>query len=243
MLLPIALVATVPGWGGFGRYLYVPLAMTALALAELGLLAQRRFFDRQPRLRWGVPVIVVAVLIFELLGLQRALWVYTNQENLARGAIEIFPDGPDGWEWLGTVYMERGELEAAREYYREATERGPALFRPRHNFAMALYYTGSPADALEQLEILDSLHLPTAPGSKVAVLALMELGRWDEATVHLVESLDREPEDPGLAEAAARLLAAHPQPESLRTWLISELEKPEHAGAASVIGPSLSAPR
>jgi len=243
MLLPIALVATVPGWGGFGRYLYVPLAMTAFALAEAGTLVHRYLAARRPRFRWAVPVIVSVVLIVELFGLHRALRVYANQENLARAAIEVFSEGPDGWEWLGNVYMDRGELDVAREYYREATERGPELFRPRHNLAMALYYTGYPAEALEQLEILESFHPPTSPGSKMAVLALIELDRWDEATVRLVESLDREPGDPGLAEAAIRLLASHPRPEALRDWLISELEKPEHAGAASAIGSLLSAPR
>jgi tetratricopeptide (TPR) repeat protein len=243
MLLPIALVATVPGWGGFGRYLYVPLAVTALALAELGLLAHRKLAAHRPRFRWAVPTLVSLVLIIELFGLHRALWVYADQENLARAAIEIFPDGPDGWEWLGTVHMERGELEAAREYYREATERGPELFRPRHNLAMALYYTGQPAAALEQLEILDSRHPPTAPGSKVAVLALMELGQWEEAAARLIAGLDREPGDPGLAEAAARLLVAHPQPDVLRNWLKQELEKPHHGGAASVVVPLLTGSR
>jgi tetratricopeptide (TPR) repeat protein len=243
MLLPIALVATVPGWGGFGRYLYVPLAATTLALGELGLLAHRKLSARQRRFRWAVPAIVSVVLIAELLGLQRALWVYANQENLARGAIEIFPNGPDGWEWLGTVYMERGDLEAAREYYREATQRGPELFRPRHNLAMALYYTGQPTAALEQLEILDALHPPTAPGSKVAVLALMELGRWEEAALRLIAGLDREPGNPDLAEVATRLLATHPQPEVLRSWLKVELAKSDHARAASVISPLLSAPQ
>lgn len=242
MLLPIALVATVPGWGGFGRYLYVPLAVTALALAEVGLWAHSKLTGRRPRFRRAVPAIVSVALIFELFGFNRALWVYANQENLARAAIEIFPDGPDGWEWLGTVYMERGELEVASEYYREATRRGPELFRPRHNLAMALYYTGQPAAALEQLEILDADHRPTAPGSRVAVLALLELGRWDEAAERLLASLDREPADPGLAEAAARLVAAHPQPEALRKWLRSELEKPEHAASASVIAPLISTP-
>jgi tetratricopeptide (TPR) repeat protein len=214
--------------------------MTALALAQVGVAVHRRLANRQPSLRWAMPVVVTSVLIIELFGFQHALSVYANQENLARAAIEIFPDGPDGWEWLGNVYMDRGDLETARECYRNATERGPELFRPRHNLAMALYYTGFPAEALGQLEILDSLHPPTAPGSSVAVLSLMELGRWDEASVRLLESLDREPDDPGLAEVAERLLAAHPRPETFRTWLVAELEKPEHQGAARVIGPMLS---
>jgi tetratricopeptide (TPR) repeat protein len=239
MLLPIALVATVPGWGGFGRYLYLPLAITALALAELVQWAHRALAIRKPRLRWAVPLIVMTALIVEQVGLRRALWVYANQENLAHAAIEIFPDGPDGWEWLGNVHIEKGEIEEARECFREATERGPELFRPRHNLAAALLYTGRPAEALEQLEILDSLHPPTAPGSKVAVTALMNLGRWDEAASRLVDSLDRDPGYAPLVETAVRLLSEHPRPDELRAWLSQELARSEHRQSASVILPMI----
>jgi tetratricopeptide (TPR) repeat protein len=239
MLLPIALVATVPGWGGFGRYLYLPLAISALALAEFGLRAYRTLVINSPRLRWAVPLIVATALIVEQVGLRHALWVYSNQENLAHAAIEIFPDGPDGWEWLGNVHIEKGELEEARECFRKATERGPELFRPRHNLAAALLYTGRPAEALKQLEILNSLHPPTAPGSMVAVTALMELGRWGEATTRLVESLDRDPGYGPLEETAARLLSEHPRPDELRLWLSQELARPEHHQSAGVILPMI----
>jgi hypothetical protein len=239
MLAPIALVATVPGWGGFGRYLYVPLAVTSLALADLGLAAHTKLETSRPLFRWAVPAIVAVVIISEIVGLQRALHVYANQENLARAAIEIFPDGPDGWEWLGNVYLDRGELEAARECYREATERAPELYRPRHNLAAALLYTGHPAEALEQLEILNSLHPPTGPGSKVAVDALMALGRWDEAGERLVLSLDRDPNYGPLGETASRLLDQHPHQTEFRAWLEYELGLPEHRKAAIVLRPML----
>ena len=239
MLLPIALVATVPGWGGFGRYLYVPLAITSLALAELGLKVQRTLVISRPHLRWAVPLIVVTALIVEQIGLRHALWVYANQENLAQAAIEIYPDGPDGWEWLGNVHIEKGELEEASVCFQKATERGPELFRPRHNLAAALLYTGRPAEALEQLEILNSLHPPTAPGAKVAVTALMELGRWEEASSCLVESLDRDPGYVPLVDMATRLLSEHPRPDELRLWLSEELALSEHRQSASVILPML----
>jgi hypothetical protein len=239
MLLPIALVATVPGWGGFGRYLYVPLAISALALAELGLWAHRALKATRPNLWWAVPLIVVTTLAVEQVGLRHALGVYSNQENLAYAAIEIFPEGPDGWEWLGNVHIEKDELEEARECFRKATERGPELFRPRHNLAAALLYTGQPAEALEQLEILNSLHPPTAPGSMVAVTALMELGQWDEAATRLVDSLDRDPGYAPLEDTAARLLLEHPRPDELHAWLSQELARPEHRQSAAVILPMI----
>ncbi len=235
MIAPIALVASVPGWGGFGRYLYVPLAMSVLALAELGIVIHAWLIDRQPRLGWAVPAVVVAALVVGQIGLRHALWVYSNQENLARAAIEIYPDGPDAWEWLGNVYMERGDLRQALEYYRGATERGPDLFRPRHNLAAASLYTGDPQGALDELALLESRHPPTAMGSRIKVTALIELGRWDEAAAKLIEGFDNDPESPDLAAVAKRLLDDHPEPARLQDWLEIELAKPEHAGAARSI--------
>jgi len=235
MLAPIALVATVPGWGGFGRYLYVPLAFTALSLAQSTTVLWRR----QPRLRWAIALMLAAVLVVETIGLRHAFQVYSNQENLARAAIEIFPEGPDGWEWLGNVFLERGELEAALECYRDATDHGPELYRPRHNYAAALLYTGEPAAALEQLAILETFHPLPADATNVVVTALIELGRWDEAAKRLVEGLDRDPDNSSLAESAARMLAEHPRPDALRAWLSKELARPEHRPAAAVINPKL----
>ncbi len=215
MLAPIALVSTIPGWGGFGRYLYVPLAFLILALGQMGLAAQRWIASRRPRLRLATPVLIAAVLLVEQVGLRRALWAYSSQENLALSAIEIFPDGPDGYEWLGNVYIERGELEAAKRCFHQATERGPELYRPRHNLAAALLYTGHPAEALAQLAIAESIHGTTSDGSVIAVTALMELGRWDEATARLLDALDRDPGNPALRALARRLAAEHPRPEEL----------------------------
>ena len=239
MLAPIALVATVPGWGGFGRYLYVPLAFSALALAQAATALQRWFVHHHPRLRWAIPAMVAVVLVVEVIGLRHALWVYSTQENLARAAIEIFPDGPDGWEWLGNVFLERGELEAALECYKDATERGPELYRPRHNYAAALLYTGKPAAALEQLTILERYHPLIADATNVAVIALIDLRRWDEAADRLIGGLDRDPDDPALIKSAVRLLAEHPRPEELRAWLSEELARPKHRPAAAVINPML----
>jgi len=239
MLAPIALVATVPGWGGFGRYLYLPLAITTLALAQLAMVTQQWFVERKPTFRWAVPVVVAAVLTIEQVGLRHALWVYRNQENLARTAIEIFPQGPDGWEWLGNVYLDRENLPAALECYRAATERAPDLFRPRQNYAAALLYTGQPAEALEQLEILNARHPPTTAGATVAVTALVELGRWGEAARWLLGALDRDPASPELVTLAGRLITEHPQPDILRSVLLRELALPEHKTAATVLYPML----
>jgi tetratricopeptide (TPR) repeat protein len=220
MLAPIALVSTIPGWGGFGRYLYVPLAFLILALGEMALASQRWLLANRPRVRLAIPILVAAVLLVEQVGLRRALWAYSSQETLARSAIEIFPDGPDGYEWLGNVYVERGDLSAALRCFRQATERGPELYRPRHNLAAALLYTGHPKEALEQLAIAESRHGTTSDGSVIAVTAMMELGRWHEAATRLLDALEKDPEDPALHALARRLVAEHPRPEELPPRLL-----------------------
>ncbi|MFV2072178.1 MAG: glycosyltransferase family 39 protein [Thermoanaerobaculales bacterium] len=235
MLAPIAMVATVPGWGGFGRYLYLPLAFTSLALAEIGPYAHSWLSTNRPRLRWAIPLLVAVVLIVEQIGLRNALWVYANQENLARAAIEIFPDGPDGYEWLGNAFLARGDLPAALICYRQATERGPELYRPRHNLAAALLYTGRPEEALEQLAIAEALHGATSDGSTVVITALLRLRRWNEATDRLLDALERAPADPALRRLGARLLAEHPRPEALRARLAAELTSERRRHAAEVL--------
>ncbi len=240
MLAPIALVATVPGWGGFGRYLYLPLAVTTLALAQLAMVIRQWLVERQPTFRWAVPVVVLAVLIVEQVGLRHALWVYANQENLARAAIEIFPDGPDGWEWLGNVYLDREDLPAALECYRKATEKGPNLYRPRHNLAAALLFTGRSEEALSQIEILNALHPPTADRVVLKVTALINLERWDKAVLRLVEGLDLAPDYAPLSALAARLVTEHPRPDELEDLLSALLAQPEHRKAAAVIKPLLT---
>jgi tetratricopeptide (TPR) repeat protein len=217
--------------------------VTTLALAQLAMVIQRWLVEGQPAFRRALPVVVAIVLIVEQVGLRHALWVYATQENLARAAIEIFPDGPDGWEWLGNVYLDREDLPAALECYREATEKGPNLYRPRHNLAAALLFTGRPEEALAQIEILDALHPPTPDRTVLEVTALINLARWEEATRRLVEGLDLAPDYAPLSTLAARLVMEHPRPDELKKLLSELLARPEHQKAAAVIDPLLALQR
>jgi hypothetical protein len=202
MLAPIALVATVPGWGGFGRYLYVPWAFGALAVIGLATFVAVRLRPRSRVLVWlAVAVFVTA----ELIGARHALAVWRSQEALAEAAIEVYDAGPDAWEWLGNVHLERGDLAAAASCYAAAVERGPGLYRPRHNLAAALLYLGRPAEALEQLDIADSLGAANDRAAAVRVEALLALGRRAEAGVVLEDARRRWPESPRLEALGAQL--------------------------------------
>ena len=239
MMVPVALISTVPGWGGFGRYLYLPWGFTALAAAEIGrrLVGWLRY--RAPNLSWAVPAVVVVFLSVELLGLHHALEVYHSQENLARASIELAPHAPDGWDWLGNDYVEKGDLANAARCYAEAVAVAPELYRPRHNLATALLYLDRPAEALDHERIAEELHGPTTDGALVMISALIELGLWPEAEIRLLEGLDREPASPTLGKLQVRLLTEHPDPEAYRAWLAIQLEADPKRPAAAVIRPLL----
>ena len=239
MLVPVAIISTVPGWGGFGRYLYVPWGFSALALAAVVLQARRHLEDRGSGLAWTPTLVVVVFLGVELLGLNHALTVYRSQENLARASIELAPHAPDGWEWLGNHYAQSGDLANAVRCYSEAVAVAPDLYRPRHNLSAALLYTGSPAEALRHARIAEAGHGPTRDGAVVTVTALMELGRWDEAAEELLIDLDRYPTHHRLQEAQERLLAEHPDPQAYRGWLAAELAAAPDRPSAEVILPLL----
>ena len=205
MLAPIALVATVPGWGGFGRYLYVPWAFAAVATVAVAAAAAGRLGGRLAVLPWLAVGVFVAA---EVVGSRGALAAWRSQEALAEAAIEFYPAGPDAWEWLGNVHLERGDLAEAASCYAAAVARGPELYRPRHNLAAALLYLGRPAEALEQLDVADRLGGVTARAAVVRVEALLELGRIDEARDTLARALERWPDHDRLVELR-RLLTAH----------------------------------
>ena len=239
MMVPVALVSTVPGWGGFGRYLYLPWGFTALAVAETGRRLVEWFGHRAPRLRWAVPAVVVVFLFVELLGLQHALRVYRSQENLARASIELAPHAPDGWEWLGNHYVEEGDLENAARCYAEAVALAPDLYRPRHNLAAALFYLDRPSEAVEHELIAKEHHGVTADGTFIAVSALMELGRWNKAGRWLLMGLDQDPTNKALLELHFRLLDDHRSRHEYRSRLEAQLAAEPDRPAAAVIRSSL----
>ncbi len=240
MLAPVALVATVPGWGGFGRYLYVPWAFAALAAADVGRDVVAIVRRDRPRLLPVLGVLAVVYLAAQQVGLRTAMWTYSSQENLARSSIELRPRVPDGYLWLGNVYMERGELATALEYYREAVRLAPELYDARQNLAAALLVLGRPAEALAQVDVVEEQHGVTTESSVVRIRADMALGRWHEAGRRMLWILERDPSSRALADLQQELLRRHPQPQTYRRWLVEQLQRPDLAVAAGVVLPMIS---
>jgi hypothetical protein len=212
MLAPVALVTTAPGWGGFGRYLYLPWGFLLLAAGEAGRRLAPRLREGSPRL---IPIVAVATALFlalELVGLGRALEVYRSPESLARAAVELQPHAPEGWEWLGNHELEAGDLAAAAACYREAVAIEPSILRPRHNLAAALLFLGQPAEALDHARAVAELHGVAPDGAWVAASACLELGRREEAGRWIELGLAEAPADRRLLELRSRWLDPAPTP-------------------------------
>jgi tetratricopeptide (TPR) repeat protein len=193
VLAPVALVSTVPGWGRFARYIYLPWAFGACAAVELGMVAARRA-GRPARVVLVLVLVLAAWLGLQQVGLHRALQVYSSQEELARAAVAIDPDGPPGHEWLGNIWLERNDLRRALEQYRLAVAGDPSLYRPRLNMAACLLHLGRSEEALEQIDLLEARHGRTVHSCHVAVKALLRLGRVAEAKQRLRWALERAPD-------------------------------------------------
>jgi Flp pilus assembly protein TadD len=210
MLIPISLITTAPGWSGFGRYLYLPWGVTALACAEVLLRLRPLTKDGPFRLRFLLIGSVWVFLIVEVLALPRAIDVYHSQENLARASVELQPHAPDGWEWLGNHYLEKGDLPNAARCYAEAVAIEPTIERSRHNLAAALFYLGRPAEALEHQTAVAEIHGVTTDGAYIAGSASLALGLRDEAGRWINAGLELDPTDERLLELEARWLEGRP---------------------------------
>jgi tetratricopeptide (TPR) repeat protein len=238
MLVPIALITTEPGWGGFGRYLYLPWAFIALAVAQI--CGACLLTAASGRVR---TLLVFAISIFlglEIAGLRHAFAVYHSEESLARTSVELQPHAPDGWEWLGNHFLVTGDLVAAARCYRRAVDIEPGIERPRHNLAAALLHLGHPAEALEHERAVVEMHGITPEGAAVAASAAMSLERWDEAASWLVAGLDDAPRSDRLAELLRELLRRHPDRNALHDRLHDALAADPDRPAASVLRPLLS---
>lgn len=204
MLVPVALITTVPGWSGFGRYLYLPWGFVALACAEGALYLQPLIRAAAPRLRPVLGIVVAIFLALEVLGLRHALEIYHSQRNLALASVDLQSHAPDGWEWLGNHFLETGDLRNAARCYGEAVAIEPGIHRPRHNLAAALYYLGRPAEALEHETAVAAIYGVTADGAYIAASACLELEYWDDAGRWLAQGLDEDPANERLLELRSR---------------------------------------
>lgn len=198
-LVPVAIISTVL-WPGFGRYLYIPLAGLAWALAELGGELRAR------------PAIRAALGALHVLLLAALAWSFTDSfqdtERLYADAIAANPESAMAHGFLGITRYEERDLEAAIPPLARAVALDPDEHRYRIHLARALNATGRQEDATalarESIALFRGRR-EEAPYHLVVVNALREPDR-ELALRHLDRCLEVWPGRPDCQRARRFLL-------------------------------------
>lgn len=195
MVGPVALVAAVPGWGGYGRYLYLPAAFVVLGVAQL-----------LPDRRGGALAIVV--LMWHGMGMVAATDAWSSDEGLGQSQVRIAPELGVGHAWLGQLDLEAGRFEEAASHYGTAVAVDPDYHPAFHNLAAVLTRLGRGAGALAVLDDLEARHGIGPRSSFARGLALAQLGRLDDAAAVVEAALRAAPGDEDLRWLEGKLSEA-----------------------------------
>lgn len=126
------------------------------------------------------------------------------------GLLASHPDDANAVELLGSLELAEGHLPEAERRLRQALELDPLAERSRYELGELLRRSGRPGEALEQYEAA----LRTAPAMAEAhfgrCVALLALGRSEEATRALERARAALPGSRALALLQARWLAVPP---------------------------------
>lgn len=207
---PAALITTVDGWGGFGRYLYVPLAAAVLGGVQ-GLQA----VARHPRWRAGrgFALGIALVLLLEAWLIQGAQQDWQDDEALGLSAVRLRPEQGVGYTWVAQALQRGGGCEPALPWYQASVHRDPDYHPGFQNLVICLVHTGRSEDALTTVDALEARHGVGPKSGFARALAL--------------SALDRRPESRAVAERA--LKGAPGDPDLL--WVIEQLDAREEQGA------------
>ena len=231
MLAPVALVTTIPGWGGYGRYLYVPWLFTVLALVQVA-------GDRA----W-LPL-AGGLLLLHLTALPQAISDWRGDEALGLSQVRNAPDLGVGYGWLGQADFVNLDYLAAAAHFERAVEVDPSYHPAFQNLAISRIRLGQAVAALQVLDRLEELHGRGPRSSFARGLALAQLGDSEGAARVAVEALRRAPADPDLLWLLDNLRAHHPDRERFEAWLDALLSASSPAaGPGSGSGTSAPAPR
>jgi len=225
-LAPVALVATVDGWGGFGRYLYLPTAALLLAATQAVEVYS------PPRPAFAVALAVLFVL--QLTALPTVANDWSSQEALSESGIRQAPQVGVHWGWLGKVRVKQGRYEEAIQLFETAESLCPEYADAWVCHADALRRMGRCPDAYATIARKEEVLGPGPRTELVASLCLTDEQRYDEAMARLVAALDAGG-SPQLEALATELVKVHPGRWDFRDRLRSQLAAPEHAAAARVL--------
>lgn len=206
MLAPVSLVTVQDGWGGFGRYLYLPWGLLALAGAQAGLsLARGR----------GVAALALALALAgaELVAAPSALAAWGTQRGMAEAAVAAAPSMWRPRAYLADILASAGDGQGAILRYREALSLEPGYDHGRRNLASLLLATGRPEEARSEVDVLQRRGAANATVDEIGVRAALALGDREDGLARLAAARSRWPDAPGLRALEAESFDRHSVPD------------------------------
>ncbi len=205
-LLPVAMVTTVPDWGGFGRYLYAPWAVGSMALVG-GLGAGLKLLDRdRPGVaRRAAVAIGVVYGALVLVGIRESLHDWSSPAALAESGIRHAPDVGVHWAWLADARLDEGRLAEAEELYEHAVSLTPEYDPAWNHLAATRLTRGDCPGALAAVARKEQVNAPGPRSNLIKAICLIETGRFDDADVVIRETLVKVPTHPDFLRLRAEL--------------------------------------
>jgi tetratricopeptide (TPR) repeat protein len=125
-------------------------------------------------------------------------------------AVKLKPDLSKAHYVIGVIMWTNRRNAAAIEHFRAALEADPGSIESRLQLAEALRAGGHEAESLPHYAQVLKLSPATSQASFGYAMALVRLGQYREARAWLSDALKTYPDQPGIAHALARVLAAAP---------------------------------
>jgi tetratricopeptide (TPR) repeat protein len=127
-------------------------------------------------------------------------------------ALQLDPNSAAIHYSIGILLIETGKEEAAIEHFSEASRMDPGLVATHFQLANLLMRTGKDEDASREYATVAELDPRNRFARLMQAMALIHTGSYEQGRKTLEEASGAFPNDPDIANALARLLAAAPDP-------------------------------
>lgn len=215
-LAPAAMITLSPGWGGFGRYLYVPAVAFALLFAEgIGWLAEQlQSRGRPPAL---APCLAALLVLRQGALLAHETGDYASDASLYLDVTKRAPEAAHGYLGLAYIMFERGQPAHALELFRKASQRDPSSFEAELGIIQALELVADHTGAeREARRVLARVPPQRANLIRTHLVANIHLHAPEEAAQLLTDCLSNPFEQALCDPWIARLTHDHPLSERYR---------------------------
>jgi tetratricopeptide (TPR) repeat protein len=208
-----------------------PIALASAGIVSLADALKQRIFI------WSAAVIAVAMLAVLT---WRQATMYGDIERLWRITLARNPECWMAHTNLGTVLLEKGQVDEAIVHYRAVLQMQPNYWDDEYNLGTALLSKGEVDEAIVHCEKAVTMQ-PNDPDAQVAFgSALLEKKRIDEAIMHYQQALAMRPDyflaRCGLGRA---LLEKGELDNAIQQFRAALLIQPEHADCHTVLAVAL----